>query len=57
LEALAAVAHRPPAPPATVAALQGLVAQDWERLVDNPQRDQFVASVTALNPSPNGIPA
>ena len=56
-EALAAIAHRPAAPEATVAALQGLVAQDWERLVDNPQREQFIASVTALNESPNGIPA
>jgi beta-N-acetylhexosaminidase len=56
-EALAAIAHRPAAPQVIVAALQGLVAQDWDRLVDNPQREQFVASVTALNASPNGIPA
>ncbi len=56
-EALAAVAHRPPAPAPRVAALQGLVAQAWERLVDNPQRDRFIAAVDALNDPSNGIPA
>jgi hypothetical protein len=37
--------------------LQGLVAQDWDRLVDNPQRDRFIAAVDALNDPSPGIPA
>ncbi|MFO0041912.1 MAG: beta-N-acetylhexosaminidase [Pseudomonadota bacterium] len=56
-EALAAVAHRPPASAATIAALQGLVAQDWDRLVDNPQRDRFIAAVGALDTPPTGTSA
>ncbi|MCE3001436.1 MAG: beta-N-acetylhexosaminidase [Xanthomonadaceae bacterium] len=56
-EALAAVAHRAPASAATIAALQGLVAQDWDRLVDNPQRDRFIAAVGALDTPPTGTSA
>jgi len=56
-EALAAVAHRAPASAATIAALQGLVAQDWDRLVDNPQRDRFIAAVGALDTPSTGTSA
>jgi len=56
-EALAAVAHRAPASAATIAALQGLVAQDWDRLVDNPQRDRFIAAVGALDTPLTGTSA
>ncbi len=56
-EALAAVAHRAPASAAMIAALQGLVAQDWDRLVDNPQRDRFIAAVGALDTPPTGTSA
>lgn len=57
-EALAAVAHRAPGSAASrVVALEGLVAQDWERLLDNPQRDRFVTAITALNDLTAGTPA
>jgi len=48
-EALAASRHADPCPPEKVASLQGAVAQTWQSLVDNPQRDTFVARVTALD--------
>ena len=48
-EALAASRHAEPCPPDKVAALQGAVAQTWQSLADNPQRDDFVARVTALD--------
>ncbi|WP_300616871.1 beta-N-acetylhexosaminidase [Dokdonella sp.] len=49
-EAIAASAGLPPCDPERVAALQGMVAQTWESMVKNPQRDTFIANVTALEP-------
>jgi beta-N-acetylhexosaminidase len=48
-EALAASRHAPPCDPEHIARLQGAVAQTWDALVSNPQRDAFVARVTALD--------
>jgi len=48
-EALAASRHAEPCPADKVAALQGAVAQTWQSLADNPQRNDFVARVTALD--------
>lgn len=50
-EALAANADTPPCDPAKVATLRGGVAQTWDKLIDNPQRDRFLARITALNAS------
>lgn len=47
--ALDAVRGREPCDPERVAALRGAVAGTWESLVDNPQRDRFIARVTALD--------
>ena len=54
-EALAASRHAEPCPGHKVAALQGAVAQTWQSLVDNPQRDSFVARVTALDATTEGV--
>lgn len=48
-EAIAASDGIPACAPARLAALQGMVAQTWESLVGNPQRDAFIAGVTALD--------
>jgi beta-N-acetylhexosaminidase len=48
-EALAASQHAEACAPEKVAALQGAVAQTWQSLADNPQRNDFVARVTALD--------
>jgi beta-N-acetylhexosaminidase len=48
-EALAASRHAEPCAPQKVATLQGAVAQTWQSLADNPQRNDFVARVTALD--------
>jgi beta-N-acetylhexosaminidase len=48
-EALVASRHAEPCAPEKVAALQGAVAQTWQALADNPQRNDFVARVTALD--------
>jgi len=48
-EALAASRHAEPCAPDKIAALQGAVAQTWQSLTDNPQRNDFVARVTALD--------
>jgi beta-N-acetylhexosaminidase len=48
-EALAASRHADPCPADKLAALQGAVAQTWQSLTDNPQRDRFIARVTALD--------
>ncbi|HKE49466.1 MAG TPA: beta-N-acetylhexosaminidase [Rhodanobacteraceae bacterium] len=48
-EALAASRHAEPCPADKIASLQGAVAQTWQSLVDNPQRDDFIARVTALD--------
>ncbi|BFI96004.1 MAG: beta-N-acetylhexosaminidase [Rhodanobacter sp.] len=46
--AIAAVADRAPAHPERLAALQGAIGASWDSLTDNPQRDRFVARITAL---------
>ena len=48
-ESLAASAGYPACDPDRVATLFGAVASTWEQLVDNPQRDEFIANVTALD--------
>jgi len=48
-EALAASRHAEPCSPETIAKLQGAIAQTWQSLAENPQRDDFVARVTALD--------
>ena len=48
-EALAASRHADPCPSDKLAALQGAVAQTWQSLTDNPQRDRFIARVIALD--------
>jgi beta-N-acetylhexosaminidase len=48
-EAIAAHADTPPCDPAKIAALRGGIAQTWDKLIDNPQRDRFLARITALN--------
>jgi beta-N-acetylhexosaminidase len=46
----ALVAHRDTSPcdPARVATLTGTVAPTWQALLDNPQRDRFLANVSTL---------
>jgi beta-N-acetylhexosaminidase len=51
-DALTAVAGRAPAPIALVESLLGRVSPTWEELVDNPQRDAFIARLAALTPDP-----
>jgi beta-N-acetylhexosaminidase len=48
-EALAAHADIAPCDPVKVARLRGGIAQTWDKLVDNPQRDRFLARITPLN--------
>lgn len=48
-EALAAIRGRALAAPERLASLRGAVASTWEGLIDNPQRDRFIARITALN--------
>jgi beta-N-acetylhexosaminidase len=48
-EALAASRQAEPCPPDKIAALQGAVAPTWQALVENPQRNDFIARVTALD--------
>jgi beta-N-acetylhexosaminidase len=47
-EALAVTRDLAPCDPARVATLGGTVASTWQSLLDNPQRERFVARVTAL---------
>ncbi|KJV34643.1 beta-N-acetylhexosaminidase [Luteibacter yeojuensis] len=47
-EAIAAVKGRRLSPPERIAPLRGAIGSTWEGLVDNPQRDRFIARVTAL---------
>lgn len=47
-EALESQRDQAPCDPARVATLCGAVAQTWSDLIDNPQRDRFIARVTAL---------
>lgn len=52
-EALAACAHAEACPDERLALLQGAVAQTWEALTDNPQRDEFIARLGALDTTTN----
>jgi len=48
-EAIAAIQGDSTAMPPQLAALRGVLGASWASLIDNPQRDRFVARVTALN--------
>jgi beta-N-acetylhexosaminidase len=48
-EAIAASAHAPRCDSERFAMLQGEVAQTWDALTSNPQRDQFIARLAALD--------
>ena len=48
-EAIAASLHATPCDPERLARLQGEVAQTWEALIANPQRDEFVARLRSLD--------
>jgi len=48
-EAIAAVQGRASVSPERIAALRGAVASTWDGLNDNPQRERFIARVTALH--------
>jgi beta-N-acetylhexosaminidase len=48
-EAIAAAAGRPAIDADRLASLRGAVAATWAGLIDNPQRDRFVARITALD--------
>ena len=48
-EALQTQRDQAPCDPARVNSLRGSVAPTWRDLVDNPQRDRFIARITALN--------
>ena len=46
---IAAVADRAPAHPERLLPLRGAIGASWDSLTDNPQRDRFVARITALD--------
>jgi len=48
-EAIAAAADRHPVAPQRLAALRGALGASWDSLTDNPQRDRFIARITALD--------
>lgn len=48
-EAIAAIPQPSEASTNRIAALRGAIGATWEGLLDNPQRDRFVARVTALD--------
>ncbi|MGA9421409.1 MAG: beta-N-acetylhexosaminidase [Rhodanobacteraceae bacterium] len=48
-ETLAATTGATPCEPERLLRLRGNAAQSWDALVDNPQRDHFIARVTALD--------
>lgn len=48
-EALATVTDIAPGLPPALAAMRGALGASWAGLIDNPQRDRFVARVTALH--------
>lgn len=48
-EAIVAVADRAPTHPERLAPLRGALGASWDSLTDNPQRDRFVARITALD--------
>lgn len=47
-EAIEAVKGRRPSPVERIAPLRGAIGSTWEGLIDNPQRERFIARVTAL---------
>ena len=49
-ESIAGVRGRPPCPVATIKRLRGEVAATWTDLTDNPQRADFIARLSALDP-------
>lgn len=51
-EAIAAMHGDAAAMPPQLAAMRGALGASWASLVDNPQRDRFVARITALNAEP-----
>jgi beta-N-acetylhexosaminidase len=51
-EAIAAVSEPAEASMQRMAALRGAIGSTWASLLDNPQRDQFVARITALDHQP-----
>lgn len=52
-EALAALPADTGAMPASIATLRGAIGATWAGLADNPQRDRFVARITALHAEGN----
>jgi len=48
-ESIAASVNATPCDPAILARLQGEIAQTWDALIDNPQRDEFIARLSALD--------
>lgn len=50
-EALRSHADTPPCDVAKIATLRGGIAQPWEKLIDNPQRDRFLSRIAALDTS------
>jgi beta-N-acetylhexosaminidase len=48
-EALASQREQAPCAPQHVATLRGTVAQTWSELMDNPQRERFIARIKALD--------
>jgi len=48
-QAIAAVAGRVSANPERLVPLRGAIGASWDSLTDNPQRDRFVARITALD--------
>jgi len=48
-EALASQRGQAPCAPRHVATLRGTVAQTWNELMDNPQRERFIARIKALD--------
>jgi beta-N-acetylhexosaminidase len=50
-ESIAASVNAAPCDPAILTKLQGEAAQTWDALIDNPQRDHFIARLVALDPA------
>ncbi|MET0332427.1 MAG: glycoside hydrolase family 3 N-terminal domain-containing protein, partial [Dyella sp.] len=50
-QAIAAVRDRSPIQPQRLASLRGAIGASWVGLTANPQRDRFVARITALDHS------
>lgn len=48
-EAIAAVKDLPAVAPERISPLRGALGATWEGLTDNPQRDRFIARITALD--------